>query len=336
MKSSNLAPFIRVDKSALGSYYTDFFIALCGPLFMAAFLYGMRALLIVSFCLVTAVFLNAAEFLIFGNKPIINPDDLLTAVIIPMLCPAAINMLLPSLAVAVAVAVRIISRDVVKAQKRFICSAAAGWLLLAAVFPNEMFSYCSPEALSTFSLSVSNIAQGVPSVTSLLKSGDGKSFTLIGLLLGELTGPMGASAPIVLLACAAFLIIRNSAPYETVSGFIVSAFVFAVFFRRASGCTALAAALYEICGGSLMFTAVFIAVQRHFFPLTKSGRWICGVLMGILTMLLRHITPLEQAAPAAVLTVSIFCSDIDILVYRLSVWSKFLRVKRKNRGSQKK
>ncbi|MGN1080609.1 MAG: RnfABCDGE type electron transport complex subunit D, partial [Acutalibacteraceae bacterium] len=210
-----------------------------------------------------------------------------------------------------------------------------GWLVLAAFFPSQMFSYCSPEALSKFSLSISSLADSVPSVTAVLKSGDGSKLSMIDLLLGELPGPMGASSPIVLISCGIYLVLRNSAPYQTMAGYILSAFVFAAFFNRVSGCSALCAVLFEISGGSMLFCAVFAATQRHFFPLTNGGKWTSGILLGTVTMLLRHLLPIEQTAPIAILVITYFCRYFDIFAYRFTVWSKYLRVKRRSMAKKK-
>lgn len=335
MKSFNTAPFIRLNSDKFPKYYSDFFIALSGPLFMAIFLYGIRAALITAFCLVTAVFFNAAEFLIFANKPIINPEDILTALIIPLLCPATINLLIPSLGVAVAVVTRIIISDLVRPKMMFLSSAAIGWIFLATVFGSQMFSYTEPQALSSFSLSVSSIKEAVPSVAAIIKSGAGEKLELIDLLLGELPGPMGTSSPIVILACAVFLIIRHSAPYQTVVGFAAASFVSSIIFGGVGGCDLLTAALFEVCAGSLLFCAVFMACQRHFYPMTRIGRWISGVLLGFVTVMLRRLLPLEQTAPIAILIITFFCYYFDIFSYMFSNAMRYLKVLRHQKQFKK-
>ncbi len=335
MKSFNTAPFIRLDSDKFPKYYTDLLIALAGPLFMAVFLYGVRAALIMAFSLVTAVFLNALEFSVFGNKPIIDADDILTAVIIPLLCPATINLLIPCAGVAVAVAVRIFISNFIRPKMMFLSTACIGWIFLVAVFGSRMFEYTQPQALTSFSLSVTSVGETVPSVTALIKSGNGESFDLIHLLLGELAGPMGASSPIVLLACALFLIIRHSAPYQTFVGYILSAFVCSVAFGGVSGCTLLTAGLFSISGGSLLFCAIFIACQRHFYPMTKTGRWISGILLGFFTVLLRNILPIEQAAPIAILVITFLSYYIDVVAYLLNNAVRYVKVLHRNRIRQR-
>ncbi|MBQ8533730.1 MAG: RnfABCDGE type electron transport complex subunit D [Clostridia bacterium] len=331
MKSFNIAPFIRLDSDKFPKYYTDFLIALAGPLFMAVFLYGFRAALIIAFCLVTAVFLNALEFSVFSSKPIIDPNDILTAVILPLLCPATINLLIPCSGVAVAVVIRILISNLIKPKMMFISSACVGWVFLVVTFGSRMFEYTAPQALTSFSLSVTSVGEAVPSVAAILKTGNGEGFRLIDLLLGELAGPMGASSPIVLISCALFLMIRHSAPYQTFVGYILSAFICSVAFGNITGCTLLTAGLFSVSGGSLLFCSIFIACQRHFYPMTKTGRWISGILLGFFSILLRLILPLEQAAPIAILVITFLSYYIDVVSYLLNNAVRYAKVLYRNR-----
>lgn len=334
MKSFNTAPFIRLDRHKFPKYYSDFLIALAGPMFMAVFNFGIRAALIVAFSLVTAIFLNAVEFSVFSQKPIINPDDILSAIILPLLCPATINLLIPCAGVAVAVISRILITNLIKPKMMFLNSTCIGWIFLAVAFGNRMFEYTQPVAMSSFSLSITKVGEAVPSVTEILKSGNGETFELIELLLGSLAGPMGASSPIVLVACAFFLIIRHAAPYQTFIGYILSAFVCSVIFKTVGGCTLLEAALFEICGGSMLFAALFIACQRHYYPMTKTGRWFSAVLLGAVTYLLRRILPIEQSAPIAILILSFLCYYFDIVAYVINNAVRYLKVMYRNRKAQ--
>jgi electron transport complex protein RnfD len=67
----------------------------------------------------------------------------------------------------------------------------------------------------------------------------------------------------------------------------------------------------HILAGSLLFTAFFIATDPVTSPMTLRGRWLYGVFIGALVLILRGLTPDPEGVTFSVLVANAFVPLID-------------------------
>ena len=71
----------------------------------------------------------------------------------------------------------------------------------------------------------------------------------------------------------------------------------------------------QLCGGGLMLGAFFMATDYVTAPITGSGRWIYGVLLGVLTGIFRLFGPNAEGVSFAI----IFCNLLVPLIDKITL-----------------
>ena len=61
----------------------------------------------------------------------------------------------------------------------------------------------------------------------------------------------------------------------------------------------------EICGGGLVFGAFFMATDYSTSPITKNGKYVYGICLGLLTALLRTFGSTAEGVSFAIIICSI-------------------------------
>jgi len=125
----------------------------------------------------------------------------------------------------------------------------------------------------------------------------------LDLLIGHTPGLIGAlSAPLLLLCALPLLkgkVARWQIPVAYVATFAVLTFVLG---GPVTGQPWLASGLlFHLLGGSLVLGAFYVAIDPVTSPLTGSGRWIYGILLGALTFLTRFLGSLGDGVAVAIL-----------------------------------
>ena len=73
--------------------------------------------------------------------------------------------------------------------------------------------------------------------------------------------------------------------------------------------------LFNVLSGGLLFGAVFMATDPVTTPITRRGQIISGILMGIITMGIRYLTPLPEGVLISIFIVNI----ITVFINKLSI-----------------
>jgi electron transport complex protein RnfD len=119
------------------------------------------------------------------------------------------------------------------------------------------------------------------------------------LFVGNVNGSLGETSALALLVGGIYLCVRRSASWEMPAGALGSAFVFAGLanWLHLTPFTAL----HHVVGGSLLFGAFFIATDPVTSPLTPRGKFIFGLGLGALVILLRVFSGYPEGVMFAVL-----------------------------------
>ena len=205
--------------------------------------------------------------------------------------------------------------------------AAAGMALATQCFPTRVFTYPDIAAMDG-SLPLGALPEGF--VTRLspaaeLAAGAKANFSFSDLLWGKISGPIGATAVLVLVAAALFLFLRRTASPSVTLPFLAVCVIISVLFPRSDEGSFKYNMALEICSGYLLFAGIFMLNDPVTSPRHTSARIVYGVLAGILTMLLRHFGRFEEGTCFAVLLMNAFAAPIDRGCW---YFSRFLRERR--------
>jgi len=128
--------------------------------------------------------------------------------------------------------------------------------------------------------------------------------------MGEVGGCLGETSVIALLIGGLYLLIRRTINFHIPLAVLLSSFVFATIFYLIDS-HAYVQPFYHLSSGALLLCAFFIATDPVTAPLTSRGKWIFGIGVGTLTMLIRIAGEYPEGVMYAVLLMNAVTPLID-------------------------
>ncbi|PKK98796.1 MAG: hypothetical protein CVV57_04760 [Tenericutes bacterium HGW-Tenericutes-2] len=138
------------------------------------------------------------------------------------------------------------------------------------------------------------------------------SYSISDLFFGNIPGSMGEISAAAILIGAAYLLIRRSADYRVMlsSTLTFMVLMFLVGLKLYPG-QALDYTLYQLFAGGLMFGVVFMITDPVTSPVTRPGRWLYGLMVGALVVLIRLFGAYPEGFAFALLFSNMFVPLID-------------------------
>lgn len=160
------------------------------------------------------------------------------------------------------------------------------------------------------------------SIYGLGKFSDGNLFW------GNILGSMGETSTFACMLGALFLIYTGIGAWRTMAAFGIGAFITAYFFQFFSNHVGIDAGAWNparyalpayrhLMMGGLAFGLVYMATDPVSSPALKGSKWIYGILIGVVTILIRVINPAyPEGVMLAILFGNVFAPLIDYYVVR--------------------
>jgi Na+-transporting NADH:ubiquinone oxidoreductase subunit B len=254
------------------------------------------------------------------RKHKISEGLLVTGLLFPLTLPASIPLWQVALGISFGV---VIGKEVFGGTGRNILNPA----LTGRAF--LFFSY--PVSMSgDVWMTVKNTVDGVSGATalSILAPEGGKitsaladsGFDLPSLFFGFIPGSIGETSALCCLIGALFLMITGIANFRIIIGGIIGLMITSVIFYLVPGGSASwmdAGPLYHLCAGGFLFGISFMATDPVSAPGTNPGRWIFGILIGCLTVIIRLANPaFVEGTMLAILFMNVFAPLLDHMVIK--------------------
>lgn len=284
-------------------YMLDMLLLLCAPAVMAWYYYGSRALKLICVCVITAILTQITVSAIVKARSYISDlSAVFIAASIALCMPAYADWWLPCLAVIFAVTVAVIPFG--GPENLLFSPAAAGLAFITICFPDKVFAYpvipSAPENLPL--LSSVGFIKG-ESISYMLSQGNSIGVNIINyidILVGNVPGPMGATCAIAMLGGLVYLIFRRPKGAVISLSYLLTCAAFAAVFPRIGG-GRLVSVIMELCGGFTLISALIFISDETVAPKRFISRVCYGVAAGLIAMLLRLYSPLEESSVFAVL-----------------------------------
>ena len=296
------------------------------PDIFQAFAYGfikILPLIIVSYIVGLGIEFIAAQ--IRGHE--INEGYLVTGLLIPLIVPVDIPLWMLALAVAFSV---ILGKEVFGGTGMNIFNPA----LLARAF--LFFSYpkwMTGDAVWTEGLTAGkNIIDGFSGATplSLCAAGDVTSLpSFMQMFIGTIPGSIGETSTLAILIGAAILIITGVGSWKIMAGVFAGGLGMGLLLNAISANAYMELPFYyHFVMGGFAFGAVFMATDPVSGSQTEKGKWIYGLLIGILSILLRVLNPAyPEGVMLAILLMNLFAPLIDYYVIQFNIKRRLKRAK---------
>lgn len=307
-----LAPHIRTEDRSR-SMLNDVLLAAIALCVFSVVNYGLRPAILMTVSMLSAIFTEwiCLLFQRKSGKAALDGSAAVTGAIVALVMPPMVSYWVPMLGSCFAI---LVAKVPFGGYGRNVFNpAAAGIAVLSYCFPRRVFSYSALSAADKLPLSWEIASAKVVTETSLaaqLRSGATPTVTRMQLLLGDFAGPIGATATLILIACAAYLLCRRSASPYLMIPYLITCCLLAWMIPY-TGTGRVYGAMAQMCSGYVLFTGVFLLNDPVTTPRFRLGRIFYGVFTGVLVMLLQHIGRVEAGSCFAILIMNVLAPIID-------------------------
>ncbi len=141
--------------------------------------------------------------------------------------------------------------------------------------------------------------------------------------VGTIPGSMGETSTLACLIGALILLVTRIASFRIMVGVVAGTFAMALVldaFGSADNAMLHIPFHFHIVLGGWAFATVFMATDPVTAPFTDQARWIYGLLIGALIVLIRAVNPAyPEGAMLAILLMNVFSSLLDHFVVRANI-----------------
>ena len=265
--------------------------------------YGLRTILLIVACVAVCVL---SEYLF--NKVTKRPNTVgdLSAVVTGMILALNLPVTLPLWMAMVGSAFAIVVVKMVFGGlgQNFMNPALGARCFLVLSFAGPMNNFFPDKW---------KVIDGVSSATPLtqIKTGVGNP-SLLKMFIGQHSGTIGETSIAALLIGAIFLLVMKIIDLRIPLTYLVSFAIFIMLFNKSTDMTFLAK---ELCGGGLVFGAFFMATDYSTSPITKNGRIVYGICLGLLTAILRVFGSTAEGVSFAIIICNLLVPIIEKITF---------------------
>jgi Na+-transporting NADH:ubiquinone oxidoreductase subunit B len=190
------------------------------------------------------------------------------------------------------------------------------------------FSGATPLAIAAGEEAKSLAGGGLEALNTF--SSGGVTYDFASMFWGNIPGSMGEVSTFTALLGAAFLLIIGLASWRIMVactlGVLGTAFLLGMAAAPGSNPMYHLPPHYHLVMGGFAFGAVFMATDPVSAAVTNTGKWIYGLLIGVLVVLVRAVNPAyPEGVMLAILFMNVFAPLIDHYVVQANVKRRKLR-----------
>lgn len=288
------SPHIKA-KASTQSIMRDVLIALIPTSLVGALVFGLRAVLLIGVCALSAV-LSEYAFQKLTKKSITISDlsAVVTGVLLALNLP--VNTPLWVACIGSIIAIILVKQIFGGIGCNFMNPALAARAFILAAWP---------ETISIFSL------DGVTTATplSVLKAGEGNLPSLTDAFIGNIPGCIGEVSALAILIGAAYLFYKKIITWHIPVIYIGTILILTTLIGRDGFFSGNG--FYEIFTGGLFLGAFFMATDYTTSPMAKSGQIIFAFGCGLITTLIRIFGGYPEGVSYSILLMNLLVPVID-------------------------
>ena len=260
--------------------------------------FGLNAAIVIGITCVSTV-LTELLFEIVTKKPVTTKDcrALMTGLVMSYCLP-------PTVEWYVAVSAGVLCGLIMHLsfhffQRSVVSSVILTRLILMYAFGDQMFTY---------------VLDGLTMATPLTALKADEEVNTLFMILGNTGGCIGETSALLLCVGAIFLILAGIMDFRIAGMYLLS---FAAFMAVLGGHGLSSYYLTaHLAGGGFMLTLWFIAPEYSTLPITKGGRFLYGIVLGVLTGFFRLFGPGAENICFAVLIANLFVPLLEKITIR--------------------
>lgn len=144
---------------------------------------------------------------------------------------------------------------------------------------------------------------------------------LLNFFIGNIPGAIGETSALLCIIGFIYLIVKKSVKWRIPIYYILTVFTMTTIIGLLNG-MGLWYPMLQILSGGLFFGAIFMATDPVTSPITDYGQKIYGLLLGLLTVTLRYLTPYPEGVLTSILVMNLFVPIIN----KISINVRFSKI----------
>jgi len=252
------------------------------------------------------------------RKHEINEGFFVTSILFSLIVPPDIPLWQAALGITFGV---VVGKEVFGGTgKNFLNPALTGRAFLFFAYAPQMSGDAVWTAVDGFSgaTSLSQLAAGLPAL-----SATGAELTWMDAFIGREQGSIGETSTLAILIGAVILLVTRIASWRIMLGVFLGMTAFATLLNFVGSDTNPFFATpwyWHLVLGGFAFGMVFMATDPVSAAMTNTGKWIFGILIGVMVIMIRVLNPAyPEGMMLAILFANLFAPLIDFVVVRANV-----------------
>lgn len=173
------------------------------------------------------------------------------------------------------------------------------WSVPATGFPGGFTTYLTEN--------IDILSHATP-MLKFRESGVGEPMS--NLIFGNVSGSLGETCAILIIVAGVYLLYKKVASWQTMAAVLIGFTATNIAFYL-MGSSQIPNPIFGILSGGFLFGVVFMATDPVSSPKTKGGKWIYGILIGIVTVVIRGYALFAGGMMFAILIGNTFAPIID-------------------------
>lgn len=315
-ETTTSAPHL-VDGLNTRRYMMMLLLALMPSTLAAIYFYGWRALAMILVSYICGG-LTEVLFAIIRKKRLQLEGLLVTGLIFPLILPPTLPLWIVAVGSVFGV---FFGKEVFGGTGRNIFHPAmVGRIFIMIAFPALMTTIWQQPLLGGLGGFLSYQADTITSATPLIsyQSGELIAYSYADFLFGRVPGSMGETFRFGIILAGLFLVLTRMINWRIPAAYLGSVALFSGighFIMPGQ----VAPPLFQLLTGGLFFGAFFIATDPVTSPFTSPGKWLFGILLGLLTVLIRSFSINIEGITFSIILMNALTPLIDNLVLKVKV-----------------
>lgn len=174
------------------------------------------------------------------------------------------------------------------------------------------------------------VASGTETGQSAVQTVNNAGFSWEQMFFGFIPGSIGETSTLAILIGAAILLITGVGSWRIMTAVLIGGYSTALLMNLAAGPAASGIFSlpphYHLVMGGFAFGMVFMATDPVSASGTNTGKWIYGILIGVLAILIRTVNPAyPEGMMLAILFMNVFAPLIDYYVVQANIRRRLRR-----------
>ncbi|CAA0119938.1 Na(+)-translocating NADH-quinone reductase subunit B [Halioglobus japonicus] len=253
----------------------------------------------------------------------VNEGFFVTSILFALTCPPDIPLWQVALGISFGV---VIGKEVFGGTgKNFLNPALVGRAFLYFAYPAQMSGDAVWVAVDghTGATPLSVVASGGMDALT-------QSWTWTEAFLGSIPGSIGETSTLAILLGMVLLLITRIASWRIMLGVFLGMVAFSTLLNTIGSDSNLAFGMpwyWHLVTGGFAFGMVFMATDPVSAAMTNTGKWAFGILIGVMTVLIRVVNPaFPEGIMLAILFSNLFAPLMDHFVVQANVKRRLARV----------